>query len=126
MQLTLNNQTYNATFNFNALDKLMEANGVEYFSELGSLLGEDESEVSRSTITRYAQLVQYGIQEYNRLTEDQGEPDIQDIKPHLIQNPSVLEDVSNELTKALPQQQDEDSDQGDEDGEKKKNPAKKS
>jgi len=112
MQITINQTTYSATFNFNALDKLMEANECEYFSQLGSLLGEDETEVSRSTIKRYAELVIYGIEENNRLNNFDGAPDMEDIKPLLIENPDILEQLANELSKALPQDNSEEEEEG--------------
>jgi len=103
MEITINETTYNATFNFNALDKLMEDAGIEKFSELGTILGQDEDEVSRTTIGNYAKLVLYGIQEHNRINKGEDEPDLADIKPMLITNPDLLEQVANELQKALPQ-----------------------
>jgi hypothetical protein len=113
MNITINQTTYSATFNFNALDKLMEANECEYFSQLGSLLGEDETEVSRSTIKRYAELVIYGIEEHNRLNNLDGSPDMADIKPLLIENPDILEELANELSKALPQDNEDEQEGGD-------------
>ncbi|AFH22596.1 hypothetical protein OSG_eHP30_00205 [environmental Halophage eHP-30] len=103
MQITINETTYSATFNFNALDKLMEDAGIEKFSELGTILGQDEDEVSRTTIGNYAKLVLYGIQEHNRINKEEDEPDLADLKPMLITNPDLLEQVANELQKALPQ-----------------------
>jgi len=103
MQITINQNTYSATFNFNALDKLMEDAGIEKFSELGTILGQNEDEVSRTTIGNYAKLVLYGIQEHNRINKEEDEPDLADLKPMLISNPDLLEQVANELQKALPQ-----------------------
>jgi len=107
MQITINETTYSATFNFNALDKLMEDAGIEKFSELGTILGQDEDEVSRTTIGNYAKLVLYGIQEHNRINKEEDEPDLADLKPMLISNPDLLEQVANELQKALPQGEEE-------------------
>jgi len=126
MQITINETTYSATFNFNALDKLMEANECEYFSQLGSLLGEDETEVSRSTIKRYAELVIYGIEEHNRLNNLDGIPDMADIKPLLIENPDILEQLANELSKALPQDNEDEQEGGAEKKGQKKSQAKSS
>jgi hypothetical protein len=124
MQITINKTTYSATFNFNALDKLMEANECEYFSQLGSLLGEDETEVSRSTIKRYAELVIYGIEEHNRMNNLDGAPDMADIKPLLIENPDILEQLANELSNALPQDNEDEQEGGDAEkkGQKKSQP----
>jgi len=124
MQITINENTYSATFNFNALDKLMEDAGIEKFSELGTILGQDEDEVSRTTIGNYAKLVLYGIQEHNRINKEEGEPDLADLKPMLITNPDLLEQVANELQKALPQGEEQEQEGGAE--KKKKNPQKNS
>jgi len=99
MEITINQNTYSATFNFNALDNLMEDAGIEKFSELGTILGQNEDEVSRTTIGNYAKLVLYGIQEHNRINKEEGEPDLADLKPMLITNPDLLEQVANELQK---------------------------
>lgn len=123
MQITINETTYNATFNFNAIDSLMEECGLEKFSELGSALGQEDEEVTRTTIGNYAKLVLYGIQEHNRLNGEEGAPEVADLKPKLIQEPELLETVANELSKALPQAE-QDEDGGDE--KKKKSPQRKS
>jgi len=120
MQITINETTYSATFNFNALDKLMEDAGIEKFSELGTILGQDEDEVSRTTIGNYAKLVLYGIQEHNRINKEEDEPDLADLKPMLISNPDLLEQVANELQKALPQGEEEEG--GDAEKKKKSQP----
>jgi len=119
MQITINQTTYSATFNFNALDKLMEDAGIEKFSELGTILGQDEDEVSRTTIGNYAKLVLYGIQEHNRINKEEGEPDLADLKPMLITNPDLLESVANELQKALPQGEEQEGGDAEKKGQKK-------
>lgn len=127
MQITINKETYNATFNFNALDKLMEDCGIEKFSELGTILGQNEDEVSRTTIGNYAKLVLYGIQEHNRINKEEKEPDLADLKPMLITNPEMLEHVANELQKALPQGDEQSQEGGDvEKKGQKKSPQKNS
>jgi len=120
MNITINETNYSATFNFNALDKLMEDAGIEKFSELGTILGQDEDEVSRTTIGNYAKLVLYGIQEHNRINKEEDEPDLADLKPMLISNPDLLEQVANELQKALPQGEEEEG--GDAEKKKKSQP----
>jgi len=119
MQITINENTYSATFNFNALDNLMEDCGIEKFSELGRILGQDEDEVSRTTIGNYAKLVLYGIQEHNRINKEEGEPDLADLKPMLITNPDLLESVANELQKALPQGEEQEGGDAEKKGQKK-------
>jgi len=119
MQITINEKTYSATFNFNALDKLMEDAGIEKFSELGTILGQNEDEVSRTTIGNYAKLVLYGIQEHNRINKKEAEPDLADLKPLLITNPDLLEQVANELQKALPQGDEQEGGDAEKKGQKK-------
>jgi len=126
MQITINETTYSATFNFNALDKLMEDAGIEKFSELGTILGQDEDEVSRTTIGNYAKLVLYGIQEHNRINNEEDEPDLADLKPMLISNPDLLEQVANELQKALPQGEEQEQEGGAEKKGQKKSQQKNS
>jgi len=126
MKITINETTYSATFNFNALDKLMEDYGIEKFSELGTILGQNEDEVSRTTIGNYAKLVLYGIQEHNRINKEEDEPDLADLKPMLISNPDLLEQVANELQKALPQGEEQEQEGGAEKKGQKKSQQKNS